>query len=85
MRRAYIQWIATLVLATTVTTTAFSYCPEPKSTSPAEPSAKLVLLGTAAGPIPRRTRSQPASAIQIGENVYLIDVNAGIKWGQPPV
>lgn len=41
-------------------------------------STRLILLGTAAGPIARKTRSQPASAIQIGSNIYLIDAGDGV-------
>jgi ribonuclease BN (tRNA processing enzyme) len=39
---------------------------------------RLLLLGTAGGPIPRLERSQPASAIIAGGRVYLIDAGDGV-------
>jgi ribonuclease BN (tRNA processing enzyme) len=42
----------------------------------AEP--KLVLLGTAGGPTPKRTRAAPAAAIQIGDAVYVVDCGNGV-------
>lgn len=45
--------------------------------APAGPP-RLLLLGTAGGPIPRLERSQPASAIVVGGQVYLIDAGDGV-------
>src|SRR3546814_8725393 len=42
---------------------------------PADPP-RLFLLGTAGGPIPRQERSQPAHALVIGGQVYLIDARS---------
>lgn len=43
------------------------------------PSAtKLVLLGTGAGPIPRKDRSQPANLLVVGGRPYLIDAGNGV-------
>src|SRR3546814_168731 len=44
---------------------------------PADPP-RLFLLGTAGGPIPRQERSQPANALVIGGQVYLIDAGDGL-------
>lgn len=38
---------------------------------------KLILLGTAAGPVTKTTRSQPATAIVVDGKVYLFDVGNG--------
>src|SRR6187455_1350400 len=39
---------------------------------------KLVLLGTAGGPRPRKTRSAPAQAILIGDRTYVVDCGDGV-------
>lgn len=39
---------------------------------------RLVLLGTAAGPVPRALRSQPANLVQVGERNYLVDAGEGV-------
>ncbi|MCL4313898.1 MAG: MBL fold metallo-hydrolase [Actinobacteria bacterium] len=41
-------------------------------------TTRLVLLGTAGGPTPKRFRSAPASAIVIGEDVYIVDCGNGV-------
>lgn len=41
-------------------------------------SARVVLLGTGAGPTARSDRSQPASLLQIGAKTYLIDAGEGV-------
>jgi ribonuclease BN (tRNA processing enzyme) len=48
--------------------------------APARQRAKtrLIMLGTAAGPRPRETRSAPAQAIVIGDSVYVIDCGDGV-------
>lgn len=38
---------------------------------------RLILLGTAGGPIPRKMRSQPASLVVVNNTPYLIDCGAG--------
>ena len=45
---------------------------------PASPGEKLVLLGTAGGPTPKRTRAAPAQAIVIGDAVYVVDCGNGV-------
>ena len=42
------------------------------------PKSKLVLLGTAGGPTPKRDRSAPANAIVIGDDIYVIDCGDGV-------
>src|SRR3546814_12798736 len=44
---------------------------------PADPP-RLFLLGPAGGPIPRQERSQPATALVIGRQVYLTDACDGL-------
>lgn len=39
---------------------------------------RLILLGTAAGPIPRIERSQPANLLVVGGRPYLIDAGDGV-------
>jgi ribonuclease BN (tRNA processing enzyme) len=39
---------------------------------------KLVLLGTAGGPTPKRTRAAPAQAIVVGDAVYVVDCGNGV-------
>jgi len=41
------------------------------------PAAKVVLLGTAGGPIVRKTRSQPANLIVVNGAKYLVDIGEG--------
>ena len=40
-------------------------------------AARLVLLGTAGGPVARATRSQPASILEVNGDAYLIDAGDG--------
>ncbi|MFZ2326658.1 MAG: MBL fold metallo-hydrolase [Rhodoferax sp.] len=42
-------------------------------------STRLVLLGTGAGPIPRKDRSQPANLLVVGGRPYLIDAGNGVS------
>ncbi len=41
-------------------------------------STRLVLLGTGAGPIPRKDRAQPANLLVVGGRPYLIDAGNGV-------
>jgi ribonuclease BN (tRNA processing enzyme) len=41
------------------------------------PANTLITLGTQGGPIPSSQRSQPANALVVGRNVYLIDAGDG--------
>jgi ribonuclease BN (tRNA processing enzyme) len=51
----------------------------PTNASPPTGSARLILLGTAGGPIPRVKRAQPASLIEVGDRLYLIDAGDGVS------
>jgi ribonuclease BN (tRNA processing enzyme) len=42
------------------------------------PSSRLILLGTAGGPTPKKTRSGPSQIIVIGERGYVIDCGDGV-------
>ncbi len=44
----------------------------------AVPTTRLVLLGTGAGPIPRKDRSQPANLLVVGGRPYLVDAGNGV-------
>jgi ribonuclease BN (tRNA processing enzyme) len=44
----------------------------------AEPDARLVLLGTAGGPTPKKSRSAPAQVLQIGDALYVVDCGEGV-------
>jgi ribonuclease BN (tRNA processing enzyme) len=39
---------------------------------------RLVLLGTAGGPRPRKTRSAPSQAIVVGDAIYIVDCGDGV-------
>lgn len=39
---------------------------------------RLVLLGTAGGPTPKKTRSAPAQALQVGDAIYVVDCGNGV-------
>jgi ribonuclease BN (tRNA processing enzyme) len=39
---------------------------------------KAILLGTAGGPAPKRTRSAPANAIVVGGDIYVVDCGNGV-------
>ena len=41
------------------------------------PANEWITLGTMGGPIPNPTHSQPANALVVGDNVYLVDVGDG--------
>src|SRR5258706_568708 len=57
--------------------------------TPASPGERLVLLGTAGGPTPKRTRAAPAQALVIGDAVYVVGCGHGVGGqeglaGAPP-
>jgi ribonuclease BN (tRNA processing enzyme) len=74
-RRRLLQGAA-ISLAAIVTGTARALTTPAAQRSPRE--SKLVLLGTAGGPTPKRDRSAPANAIVIGDDVYVIDCGDGV-------
>jgi ribonuclease BN (tRNA processing enzyme) len=42
------------------------------------PASRLILLGTAGGPTPKKTRSGPAQIIVIGDRGYVVDCGDGV-------
>ena len=48
----------------------------PSNASP--PASRLILLGTAGGPTPKRTRSGPAQIIVVGGRGYVVDCGDGV-------
>lgn len=56
--------------------------PAPATPAPAAAtsaaSTRLVLLGTGAGPIPRKERAQPANLLVVGGRPYLVDAGNGV-------
>jgi len=51
--------------------------PAAAAPAPSDSPTRIVLLGTGAGPIPRKLRSQPASLLVVNGAPYLIDAGAG--------
>lgn len=47
------------------------------SAEPAPPANQFIVLGSAAGPLAEADRSQPANALVIGDDVYLVDAGDG--------
>jgi ribonuclease BN (tRNA processing enzyme) len=39
---------------------------------------RLVLLGTAGGPTPKKTRAAPASALEVDGHIYVVDCGSGV-------
>lgn len=46
--------------------------------APAAVSARLILLGTAGGPRPKKPRAAPSQAIAIGDATYVVDCGNGV-------
>jgi ribonuclease BN (tRNA processing enzyme) len=49
-----------------------------RAETPTAKPEQLILLGTAAGPLPQAGRAQPANAIVVGDDTYLFDVGNGV-------
>lgn len=49
-----------------------------KNDSRSSVSSRLLLLGTAGGPVARVKRSQPASMVESGGKIYLVDAGEGV-------
>jgi ribonuclease BN (tRNA processing enzyme) len=45
---------------------------------PATNKTRLILLGTAGGPTPKKTRAAPSQAIVIGDRAYIVDCGNGV-------
>jgi ribonuclease BN (tRNA processing enzyme) len=46
--------------------------------APREPRTRIVVLGTGAGPVVRKTRSEPANLLVVDDRAYLIDAGEGV-------
>src|SRR3954452_20479344 len=67
-RREFLQPLSCLALVPTVAS----------SQTPPAPASRLILLGTAGGPTPKKTRSGPSQIIVIGDRGYVIDCGDGV-------
>lgn len=65
----FLRYVGTLVLAVTLSAPVFA-----ENTSAGN---EWITLGTMGGPIPNPTHSQPANALVVADNVYLVDVGDG--------
>jgi ribonuclease BN (tRNA processing enzyme) len=65
LRREFLQHASTLLLASSFTQT------RPRA-------SRLILLGTAGGPTPKKTRSGPSQIIVVGDRGYVIDCGDGV-------
>src|SRR5215472_11274248 len=73
-------WCVSLLLAGAVVS-AGQAAQNPAQAAPvaaADHTTRLILLGTAAGPIPRTLRSQPANLLIVDGRPYLIDTGNGV-------
>jgi ribonuclease BN (tRNA processing enzyme) len=50
----------------------------PLARRPAAERTRLILLGTAGGPTPKKTRAAPSQAIVIGDRAYIVDCGNGV-------
>ena len=71
------NWIATQALSLAVLT---SFIPPLVTAAGTEvsPTTKIVVLGTQGGPVPGVKRAQPASAVVVGDRIYLVDAGNGV-------
>lgn len=72
------QLAACCIATAAVCLSAFAQTTQPKLDVTPTAATRLVLLGTAAGPIPRKERSQPANLLIVGGRPYLIDAGNGV-------
>ncbi len=69
------QFVA--ALASSLAASSKPQAPSPKPQAPTS-GTRLVLLGTAGGPTPKRKRSAPAQAIVVGDRTYIVDCGDGV-------
>jgi ribonuclease BN (tRNA processing enzyme) len=67
-RRDFVTTMGAVALATGI----------PISLQPLQSRTRLILLGTAGGPTPKRTRSGPAQVILAGDAAYVVDCGDGV-------
>ena len=51
---------------------------EPRAATQSASSSRLILLGTAGGPTPKKTRSGPSQIIVVGDRGYVVDCGDGV-------
>lgn len=80
MQKRSVLWRwATMAATTALLSSPLAWAQTPASPAPqASPATRVILLGTAAGPIPRKDRSQPANLLIVGGRPYLIDAGNGV-------
>lgn len=76
-RLRQLTFCTALLAAFTWSTDALAQ-PEVSNTANVSTGTRIILLGTAAGPIPRKERSQPANLLIVGGRPYLIDAGNGV-------
>jgi ribonuclease BN (tRNA processing enzyme) len=76
--RPFVLWTALLTLGSFSAATLAQSNTPPATTSAVGSNTRIILLGTAAGPIPRKERSQPANLLIVGGRPYLIDAGNGV-------
>lgn len=71
------NWIVTQALFLTILA---SFIPPLVNAAGTErpPTTKIVILGTQGGPVPGIKRAQPASAVVLGDRIYLVDAGNGV-------
>ncbi|MBA5604260.1 MBL fold metallo-hydrolase [Duganella sp. FT3S] len=76
--RAPLLWSLLAMLAAPASASAQAPGAAPAAMATAA-GTRLILLGTGAGPIPRKDRSQPANLLVVGGRPYLIDAGNGVS------
>ena len=51
----------------------------PPLAADADSGTRLILLGTAGGPAVKKTRAQPANAVVVGGDIYVVDAGDGVS------
>lgn len=77
-RKTRIQLAAFCIATAALCIPALAQTTQPGLDVTTTSTTRLILLGTAAGPIPRKERSQPANLLVVGGRPYLIDAGNGV-------
>ena len=78
MRSRFATLAALIVFATAMLQPALASSQQLPAAKPADIPSRLVILGTAGGPVARVNRSQPANVIVAGGKTYLVDAGEGV-------
>lgn len=73
-----LRHLLSVLLLCTASTATIADVPAAKSAVPSISGSRLVILGTAGGPSPNRSRSQPANVLVVNGKGYLIDAGDGV-------